>query len=55
MFDLIQIDCATVILTDTEHNYYKAIINKEGNAITISGPLTAPEVQVLEELRRELL
>ena len=41
-----------VILTDIEH---KAISNKDGNAIAISGPLTAPGVQVLEELRPELL
>ena len=57
MFDLIKIDCAMVrgdrvILTDIEH---KAISNKDGNAIAISGPLTAPGVQVLEELRPELL
>ena len=57
MFDLIKIDCAMVrgdrvILTDIEH---KAISNKDGDAIAISGPLTAPGVQVLEELRPELL
>ena len=57
MFDLIKIDCAMVrgdrvILTDIEH---KAISNKDGDAIAISGPLTAPGVQVLEELRLELL
>ena len=57
MFDLIKIDCAMVrgdrvILTDIEH---KAIFNKDGDAIAISGPLTAPGVQVLEELRPELL
>ena len=56
-FDLIKIDCAMVrqdrvILTDIEH---KAISNKDGDAIAISGPLTAPGVQVLEELRPELL
>ena len=55
MFDLI--DCAMgrgdrVILTDIKH---KAISNKDGNVIEISGPLTAPGVQVLEELRPELL
>ena len=57
MFDLIKIDCAMVrgdrvILTDIEH---KAISNKDGDAIAISGPLTAPGVQVLEEVRPELL
>ena len=39
-------------MTDIEH---KAISNKDGDAMTISGPLTAPGVQVLEELRPELL
>ena len=57
VFDLIKIDCAmrrgdTVILTDIEH---KAISNKDDNAIAISGPLTAPGVHVLTELRQELL
>ena len=57
VFDLIKIDCAmrrkdTVILTDIEH---KAISNKDGNVIAISGPLTAPGVHVLEELSPELL
>lgn len=56
MFDLIKIDCAMVrggrvILTDIEHK----AIKEDGNAIAISGPLTAPGVQVLEELRPELL
>ena len=50
MFNLIKIDCAMVrgdrvILTDIEH---KAISNKDGDAITISGPLTAPEFKSLK-------
>ena len=39
-------------MTDIEH---KAISNKDGNTIAISGPLTASGVHVLTELRQELL